>query len=186
MIPTADNASIYLDDIYIIEGETIIGMVGSIQFRRYPRILLSRFFSAPDKSKTSAGSPLTINTPRASKPVITSHLPPAPINTALESKPRLLQSQLEQHQPSPASKPPETGTNITPLNLDSNSITARTIILIANEAAPKLSELKYSASFAELGVDSLMFLVIAEKIPRAAAIYCARFLAPGISNRGRS
>ena len=166
MIPTADDASIYLGDVYIFEEETIIGMVGSIQFRRYPRILLSRFFWAPDESKTSAESPSsTITTSRASKATIADHSPPALMNKAPESEPRVLQSRrLEQQQLSPASKPTATETNITPPNkLDSNSITARAIALIADEAVLELSELKDEASFAELGVDSLMSLVIAEK-----------------------
>ena len=165
MIPTADDPSIYLGDVYIFEEETIIGMVGSMQFRRYPRILLGRFFSAPDESETSAETPSKITASRAPKAATTYHLPPAPMNRVLESEPQLLQSHLEQQQPAPASKPTAMETNITPPTLDSNSnsITARAITLIANEAVLELSELKDSASFAELGVDSLMSLVIAEK-----------------------
>ena len=160
MIPTADDGSVYLGDVYIFEGETIIGMVGSIQFRRYPRILLSRFFSAPDESKTSAESPSAITTSRASKAATADHPPPVSKNKVLEHEPRLLQSHLEQQKPSPASKPVR---NVAPPELDSNSITARAIALIANEAVLELSELKDEANFAELGVDSLMSLVIAEK-----------------------
>ena len=163
MIPTADDPSIYLGDVYIFEGETIIGMVGSIQFRRYPRILLSRFFSAPDESTTSVESPPTITTSRTLKAAGANHPPPAPMNRVLESGPQLLQSLLEQQQPAPAFKPTAMETNITPPTLDSNNITARAITLIANEAALELSELKDEANFAELGVDSLMSLVIAEK-----------------------
>ena len=165
MIPTADDPSIYLGDVYIFEEETIIGMVGSIQFRRYPRILLSRFFSAPDESETSAETLSTITASRTSKAATAYHPLPAPTNRVLESEPQLLQSHLEQQQPAPASKPTTMETNITPPTLDSNSnsITARAITLIANEAALELSELKDEASFAELGIDSLMSLVIAEK-----------------------
>ena len=187
MIPTTDDPSIYLDDVYIFEGDTIIGMVGSIQFRRYPRILLSRFFLAPDESTTSAKTPSSITTPRASKAAIVTHSPPAPMKTVPEPEPRLLQSHLEQQQqPSPASKPTATGTNIPPPNLDSNSITARAIAIIANEAVLELSELKDEASFAELGVDSLMFFSDCREIPGAAASYCARLLISGISNCGGS
>ena len=163
MIPTTDDASIYRGDVYIFEGETTIGMAGSIQFRRYPRILLSRFFSAPDESMTSAETLSTITTSRASKAKIANRPPPAPMNKVLEPEPRLLQSHLEQQQTSPAFKPAAMGTDITPPKPDSNSITARAIALIANEAVLELSDLKDEASFAELGVDSLMSLVIAEK-----------------------
>ena len=165
MIPTADDPSIYLGDVYIFEEDTIIGMVGSIQFKRYPRILLSRFFSAPDESETSAETPSTITTSRASKAASANHTPPVPMNRVLESEPQFLQSHLEHQQPAPASKPTAMETNVTPptLGSNSNSITARAITLIANEAALELSELKDEANFAELGVDSLMSLVIAEK-----------------------
>ncbi|EON63729.1 hypothetical protein W97_02957 [Coniosporium apollinis CBS 100218] len=37
-------------------------------------------------------------------------------------------------------------------------------MLIANEAGPELSDLDDSASFANLGVNSLMSLVVSEKI----------------------
>ncbi|MCJ1307459.1 hypothetical protein MMC25_001105 [Agyrium rufum] len=47
MLPTGEPGH-YEGDVYILEGETIVGMVGSIRFRQYPRILLSKFFSAPD------------------------------------------------------------------------------------------------------------------------------------------
>lgn len=90
MIPTLDDASIYLGDVYIFEGETIIGMVGNTQFRRYPRILLSTFISAPDESKSSAESPSTIPTSRTLKAETVTHLPLAPMNQVLDPEPRVL------------------------------------------------------------------------------------------------
>jgi hypothetical protein len=33
-----------LGDVYVFQDDVIIGMVGGIQFRRYPRILMNRFF----------------------------------------------------------------------------------------------------------------------------------------------
>ena len=40
MIPTVEDPTICLGDVYIMQG---YGLVGGTQFRRYPRILLSRF-----------------------------------------------------------------------------------------------------------------------------------------------
>ena len=48
MIPTVENPDIYLGDVYVLQGGEIIGFVGGIKFRRYPRLLLNLFFSAPD------------------------------------------------------------------------------------------------------------------------------------------
>jgi len=45
----------------------------------------------------------------------------------------------------------------------SGSITAKALMLIAREAALEISDLEDDASFSDLGIDSLMSLVIAEK-----------------------
>ncbi len=47
MIPTAEDPNVFLGDVYVLQDNVIIGMVGAIKFCKYPRILLSRFFSAP-------------------------------------------------------------------------------------------------------------------------------------------
>lgn len=162
MIPTLDDASIYLGDVYIFEGETIIGMVGNIQFRRYPRILLSRIFSAPDESTTSAESSSKINTSLASKAIPATHPAPALKNLVLDSEPRFLQSHLDHEQQAPPASTPTVMENpIPPPKQGTKTITTRAITLIATEAALDPSELQDSASFAALGVDSLMSLVIA-------------------------
>jgi monodictyphenone polyketide synthase len=46
---------------------------------------------------------------------------------------------------------------------ETNSVAAKALVLIAKEAALELSDLTDDASFANLGVDSLMSLVISEK-----------------------
>jgi acyl carrier protein len=45
-----------------------------------------------------------------------------------------------------------------------NSVTTRALALIAKEAALELSDLEDEAEFANLGIDSLMSLVISEKL----------------------
>jgi len=47
--------------------------------------------------------------------------------------------------------------------VESDSTAAKALALIANETALELADLQDEASFASLGVDSLMSLVIAEK-----------------------
>jgi iterative type I PKS product template protein len=46
MILTTEDPNIFLGDVYILQNSIIMGMVGAIKFRRYPRLLLNRFFSA--------------------------------------------------------------------------------------------------------------------------------------------
>ena len=156
MIPTAEDPTIYFGDVYIMEDNIIVGKVGGIQFRRYPRILLSRFFSPPDKMAAIESKPMAA-TPDAptpapkkdekSKPVL-SNLP-----TATTASPKGAK------RAAPDAAPPSVDSTAAP-----SSITAKALMLIANEAALEVSDLEDDACFANLGVDSLMSLVIAEKL----------------------
>jgi monodictyphenone polyketide synthase len=161
MIPTAEDPTVYLGDVYVLQGETIIGLVEGIQFRRYPRILLNRFFSPPDEgaaiSKAPA-APAPAPQPRlepAPKPVVV-----APVVAATVSKPApnlVVPATVTVAPAAPAVSVSTTDAE------ESDSVAAKAIVLIANEAALELSDLQDDATFANLGVDSLMSLVIAEK-----------------------
>ena len=177
MIPTEEDPTVYLGDVYIFEGSTIIGMVGSIQFRRYPRILLGRFFSPPDAStpiKTAPAkheAPMLPNLTAVTKSVSTKN------DTATLASKRTISAPLPNKAPvtiAPISsqnyKEIKTDVTITTLSppptpdtVEESSTTARALTLIADEAGLDLEDLRDEASFAELGVDSLMSLVIAEK-----------------------
>lgn len=150
MIPTVEDPSVYLGDVYILQDDVIIGMVGGIRFTRYPRILLSRFFSAPDDAKappvataTAKGAAPAVvkkavkaaSAPAASAPVVAPAPAPAPVAVPAEAA-------------APA---------------DADSTTSQAINIVASEAGLDLSDLTDDASFANLGIDSLMSLVIAEK-----------------------
>ncbi|KAL5041470.1 hypothetical protein BDW71DRAFT_217836 [Aspergillus fruticulosus] len=142
MIPTAEDPTIYFGDVYILQEEdgAIVGVVNGIQFRRYPRILLSRFFSPPDKM--------------AAMEALLRH------DSGLGSdgeRPADTRNDV-----SPATKDVEAAPSIEAAAA-SGSITARAIMLIANEAGLDLADMEDGAAFADLGVDSLMSLVIAEK-----------------------
>lgn len=161
MIPTAADPTIYLGDVYILQDGEIIGMTGGIKFCRYPRILLSRFFSAPDDPKAPAVAVATsskkeapaaaVPTP-ATKPKKVEASAPAP---APKAEPKVEEAVKEAEASATegaGSSPAAAGTT-----------TAKALQIIASEAAIDIEELTDEASFAELGVDSLMSLVIAEK-----------------------
>lgn len=151
MIPTAEDPSVYLGDVYILQDDVIIGMVGGIQFRRYPRILLGRFFSAPDDSNAPPVATASSSKPAAAKPAAPQAAPkPAPT-------PAPASASACAAAPAPAPEPAISGVK------DSETTTAKAIQIIATEAALDLSDLTDEASVAGLGVDSLMSLVIAEK-----------------------
>lgn len=170
MIPTAEDPTVYFGDVYIMQDDAIMGMVGGIQFRRYPRILLSRFFSPPDKMAAMEGKPKAA----------ASHVPvPAPAAPqAATVEPKLALSRYdsetggedEQRKPLPtnppiaASAPPEDAAAPSVESAAaSGSITAKALVLIAKEAGLEISDLEDDTGFANLGIDSLMSLVIAEK-----------------------
>ena len=155
MIPTAEDPSVYLGDVYVLQDDVIVGMVGGIQFRRYPRILLSRFFSAPDDSKAP---PVATASKTLSKPALVEpsapHTAPKPTPTpAPDPAPTPASTAV----PAPA---PKAAVNSVK---DSDTTSAKAIQIIATEAGLDLADLIDDASFAGLGVDSLMSLVIAEK-----------------------
>lgn len=175
MIPTAEDPTVYLGDVYILQDDVIIGLVGGIQFRSYPRILLNRFFSAPDEvSHGSSAAPATA----VKKPAIVAT---KPATSATVKKPKTVVTTVSVSAeddkvktptkvsiavdplPSPPSsiKEPPTATQV--VEVASDSIAAKAVGLIAREAGLDTADFEDSASFAELGIDSLMSLVISEK-----------------------
>jgi iterative type I PKS product template protein len=168
MIPTAEDAAVYLGDVYILQAGEIIGLVGGIKFRRYPRLLLSRFFSAPDEAgskqqqavATSAGS---------------SHVPAKTANTVPTATKAIAAPQQDADKPvvSVDKAVDKAVGNVESVKLgvdveanasiDTDSTTAKAIAVVAKEAALDPEDVHDEATFASLGVDSLMSLVIAEK-----------------------
>jgi iterative type I PKS product template protein len=171
MIPTIEDRTIYLGDVYIMQADMIVGKVSGIQFRQYPRILLSRFFSPPDKMAALEGTSTTTST-STSKPRLTPVSESAVMTsesqstvfgvgstTNYEVKPDLstLTGAMEDL------KPTTTTVEIPVAAKSANSITSRAIMLIAKEAGLELSDLEDDANFVELGIDSLLSLVLSEK-----------------------
>ncbi|KAH7303307.1 hypothetical protein B0I35DRAFT_365198 [Stachybotrys elegans] len=158
MIPTVEDPSVYLGDVYIMQDDAIIGMVGGIQFRKYPRILLSRFFSAPDDAKAP---PVAM--------AVAKGVTAAPAPAVVADKKNVVQV-AEAAAPAPVAAPASTtapapapaATEAAP-SADADSTTSKAIGIVASEAGLDITDLTDDASFANLGIDSLMSLVVAEK-----------------------
>ncbi|KAI9739232.1 MAG: Type I Iterative PKS [Cirrosporium novae-zelandiae] len=207
MIPNEEDPGMYVGDVYILQNSTIIGMVGSIRFHRYPRILLNRLFHAPDDEKQKAVAPASKPAAAIAQPShiangniqINGTIPSTTTHTngivaSNSTHVNGVTSLTATHayevngtsapatnsvngvsSSLPAAEPVTNGTttNGTTTNgattngatakVDENSITARAMLLVANEAALEPSELVDDAMFSSLGIDSLMSLVIAEK-----------------------
>lgn len=180
MIPTKEDPSVYLGDVYVLQGAEIVGMVGGITFRRYPRILLGRFFSAPDDGKAPPVASAAA-TAHGAGTVVKKAVQPAENlkenKTVAASAVAPAQAQAPKAEQAVASSSKnaggggsgdvkgssQPGVGGTTAADDATSTTGKAIQIIASEAALDLADLTDDASFNELGVDSLMSLVIAEK-----------------------
>lgn len=155
MIPSVEDATVYNGDVYVMQNGEIIGMVGGIQFRSYPRILLSRFFSPPDKmaameGKSKHDGPKAQTTaPEPTNPLPVAHVADKAPAAKAEPLPATATEAPPQCQPATAAA--------------SNSVAAKALQIIAREAAMEVSSLEDDASFENMGIDSLMSLVIVEK-----------------------
>jgi iterative type I PKS product template protein len=165
MIPTPEDPTVYLGDVYVLQDNEIIGMVGGIQFRRYPRILLNRFFSAPDEGGAHV-APAPQPAALTAKPHLVQVEPPSKVaqtteNGAIESKQEPVANPTPVAHPTPALTPAPAPA-IAP-KVNGVKPTENNTVESDSTAAKALADLQDEASFASLGVDSLMSLVIAEK-----------------------
>lgn len=179
MAPTGRDDGAYAGDVYVLQDERIVGLVGSIRFHQYPRILLGRFFSAPDDAR--APPPATATAP-----------PPTPGREPAAELKDSLHSAKEQGavraaapvavvvQPSggsalsgPSGRPADTGGPPAPIAVPLDTVTAKALALIAAEAALDPADLLDDAVFAQLGIDSLMSLVLAEKFREQLGVVVA-------------
>ncbi|KAG8412074.1 Type I Iterative PKS [Metarhizium acridum] len=168
-----EAGNMHAGDVYILQDDTIVGVLSQIRFRRVPRLLMDRFFSAPSASKSGGHNPdETIsssaahpkNTLAPASPKAVEHTPkpavvaPESTASAQESNGRLTSaSSSGSSDASPEiHTPPETG------DLDT-SVVGQCIQIIARETNLDMGELTPDATFTQLGVDSLMSLVLSEK-----------------------
>jgi len=189
MRPT--NPGFWAGDVYILQGDVIVGMVGGIIFKRFPRSLLGTLFSPPDKRKHAV--PVANRDDPARLPVLADSRP----STKAMSQDSMKQPYNSQivspttaslHQPSSftelstrATPTPATSTSTVevvrspaaaPHGTRDASTVGRALAIIAREAALEDSaDLADDASFANLGIDSLLSLVLAEKFRDELDIY---------------
>lgn len=160
-----DEANMYSGDVYVLQDGEIIGMMGQMKFRQIPRLLMDRFFSAPAITST-APSAYGGNLPKAAapptKPAVADNktAAPATIDTATAAPTVESKKELTEKPSSPATPP---SSNPSSAVTESGPI-ADTLKIIARETGLAPEELKDEASFVELGVDSLMSLVLSEKL----------------------
>ncbi|KAK6206284.1 Conidial yellow pigment biosynthesis polyketide synthase [Colletotrichum tabaci] len=185
MIPSREDDGVFFGDVYIMRQGEIIGVVGGIQFRRYPRILLGRFFSPPDSVNITAKS--VASSQRHSSPKKNSPCPASSTDTCdkqaflggtrspgsvyaapsidSSSRPSSIASSTVSEAArgeTPATETDRGSESTPPASEDPNSIAAKATLIIASQTGIDVSDLSDDTSFGDVGVDSLMSLVIAE------------------------
>lgn len=165
-----DEANMFSGDVYVMQDGEIMGMMGQMKFRQVPRLLMNRFFSAPAAIKSSnsnSGTIAAVPNPTAPKPAV----PTVPVNLAAAATETAIKAgqtavEKEQNTVSAGLPPPSTDQNTaaTSAKAADSGLIADVLKLIANETGLELEELRDEASFVELGVDSLMSLVLSEKL----------------------
>jgi monodictyphenone polyketide synthase len=157
MLPVHGQPGFYAGDVYILQDGKIVGLVGGMTFRTFPRMLLDEFFSPPD-TKRKAQSTVHTNTtaPRDASITLTPQ--------TSTSTPR---SDDEQ---SPIIPTTNDGGSIifTPKSTSEPSAVDSPIIqqameLIAHETEVDLNELSDETQFSSIGVDSLLSLVLVQR-----------------------
>lgn len=178
MIPTAKDPSVYLGDVYILQDGEIIGLVRAIKFRRYPRVLLNRFFSPPDVK--SGG---TVTTATHTRPTYPSAVSKSAVSKVVVAATKVVVTEVkleEEEEQQSLNLPIQTPVVVAhapvpmPISISkvasvvaappaADSTASKAMALLADESGLDPADLTDDANFMHLGVDSLMSLVIAEK-----------------------
>ena len=128
-------------DVYVFEGDEIIGLVGGLKFQCVPRILLDTLLSSRSKAAPA----------RSIAPTKQGSM------TQTVSKPMKTKSTIKKTLRSVLSKPataPAMGV------VDGQSVTGQALAIIAEELGCDISELVDPISLSDMGIDSLMSLSI--------------------------
>ena len=128
-------------DVFIFDGDRIVGMVGALKFQCIPRQLLNTFLPPKGAAAVAAKTPVAA----------------AAAATAKKSAPALQIAAAPKRLSKPTVK-------ITALPKSGPSIITRTLDIIATEVGMPQSELADAIDFASIGVDSLMSLSITGRI----------------------
>jgi iterative type I PKS product template protein len=142
MQPAPGNLSV--GDVYIMEGEEVIGLVTGLKFQNIPRRALNIMMPPAGSAKTSSASIKAAPAKAAPTPAKAQSAP------AKVAKPAAKAAKPVKAAPR---APKQSG----------NSISSRVMKIIAEETDMDMSELVDEAAFENLGVDSLLSLTISAK-----------------------
>jgi asperthecin polyketide synthase len=148
-----EEKNMYAGDVYVLQDGVIVAMLEEMKFRRVPRLLMNQFFSPSDATSSKTTVPTSVAARKVPVEVPRSKAAEAVSDPVMEPVPAA--KAVEPTVP-PPKKESASATSGSPIITDCLKILAR-------ESGLDVSELVDSATFVELGVDSLMSLVLSEK-----------------------
>ncbi|KAF7586173.1 hypothetical protein BBP40_009329 [Aspergillus hancockii] len=158
------QAGFFVGDLYILHGETVVGQIRRMSLRPLPRILMNRFFNPQDKTlplpaaANLAPPPVARSLPIGTPSTRSSSSTPGP--SFPSSSCSVGSSSPVTIGPVPSPGPVDEAEKSPPAE---SALIRKALALVASETRVPVSELTDETSFAEIGVDSLLSLVLVEK-----------------------
>lgn len=167
------DTNLLAGDVYVLDqSDAVVGLMKGMTFRRVPRILMNHFFSpaATTAGTTGAASAASSKKPKAlpapaKKPVGASGFKPHVAGTATKMPSVHAEPVATAAVEEPATAPPVAVavTEAAIEMVEDSGLVGDCMRIIAAESGLEMDALQDEASFMELGVDSLMSLVLADK-----------------------
>ncbi|KAL4796711.1 hypothetical protein BDV19DRAFT_387903 [Aspergillus venezuelensis] len=164
MGPVKDNSGSFSGDVYVLDGEDVVGMIAEVKLRPLPRILMRRLFDS-----TPSGQPQSHSLDPAHKPLDTlamgSRTDTQNTSDSTSSTPAISRSSastppspdLPIAKPLDAPAPVKSGNGPSQKKQD-------VLALIASETGIDMADINDETHISELGIDSLLSLVLLEKL----------------------
>ncbi|KAK4169877.1 putative beta-ketoacyl synthase domain-containing protein [Cladorrhinum sp. PSN259] len=168
MVPVEGEPGAYSGDIYLLRETTVVGLCEGIKFKRVPRALMPVMFARRGSSSGGSKTKKHVSSVRA----IPSVKPAAaPVQAAPTSSSTSAVTEVEPTFITPRSEPSslestasaQAGTSPTEAGQQHPHVAA-SMRLIAQETGLDLEDLRSDTLFADVGVDSLMSLTLADKL----------------------
>ncbi|KAL4959540.1 type I polyketide synthase [Aspergillus stella-maris] len=166
MGPVKDNSGSFSGDVYVLDSDEVVGMIAEVKLRPLPRILMRRLFDS-----TPSGQPKSHSLDPAHKPLDTlamgSRTDTQDTSDSTPSTPAISRSSASTP-PSPdlpIAKPlgPEAPTAVR-TGAASSQKKQDVLVLIASETGIDMADIHDETHISELGIDSLLSLVLLEKL----------------------
>lgn len=162
MVPGGDGHS-FDGDVYVLQDGEVVGLVEAIKFLEWPRLMLNRFFTPPESLEKPPVLPLleSFGQPRPAVSLTPPYSDRAGSPPAKDVHNSADGPMLTTGSTSPLTLTP--GTSRPPELVAGTDTARRALDLLAEELAVDIGLLTDEAQVADLGLDSLMSLVISTR-----------------------